>query len=125
MLKTEQEVRTFLNKRPHKGQVAIEIRLLDKEIERLCYISSEYGKDNSRLSHEYRQRNNCWTPMEKWDTKDRVKFHNNQDKKDKTEKQITQYKDLLKLLKDYDYVEPEQLKLDFNRLNEIIDKALG
>lgn len=124
MIKTEQELRTFLSKRPHKGLVNIEIRALNKEIERLNSISSEYGKANSRLSNGYKQRNRCWTPQEQWDTKDRVKFHNNQDNKTRIEKQIEDLKGILKQLKDYDYIEPEQLKLDFDVLNEVINKAL-
>lgn len=125
MIKTEQELRIFLNKRPNKSLVNIEIQTLNKEIERLNSISSEYGKANSRLSNQYRKRNNCWTPQEQWDTKDRVELHNNQDKKNKTDKQITEIKQILKQLKDYNYIEPQQLRLDFNVLNEVIKKALS
>lgn len=125
MIKTEQELRTFLNKRPNKLLVNLEIQTLNKEIERLNSISSEYGKANSRISNSYRQRNNCWIPQEQWDTKDRVKLHNNQDKKKQVDKQIEDIKSILKQLKDYDYIEPKQMKLDFNALNEVIEKALS
>lgn len=125
MIKSEQELRTFLNKRPNKSLVNIEIQALDKEIERLNSVSSEYGKDNSRLSNQYKKRNNCWTPQEQWDTKDRVKFHNNQDKKAKILAQIEDLKSLIKELKDYNYIEAVQMRLDFDALNETLKKALS
>ena len=125
MLKSEQELRNFLKERPSKSYVNIEIQTLNKEIERLNSISSEYGKDNSRISNSYKKRNGCWTPEEQWDRADRIKAHNNRDKQAKIEKQITEIKELIKLLKEYDYIEPTQMKLDFNALNEVIDKALS
>ena len=125
MIKSEQELRTFLHKRPNKSLVNIEIQSLNKEIERLNSVSSEYGKDNSRISNSYKKRNNCWIPQEQWDTKDRVKLHNNQDKKAKIAKQIEDLKAILKELKDYNYIEPVQMRFDFDALNETINKALS
>jgi len=124
MLKTMEELNSFLSKQPTKGQITVELQDIDKELKRLDSIRVEYGNANSRLSNDIKKKNNCWTHHTNYNVKDRQKFNNNLTKKQQIIDQITDLTAIKKELMDYKPIEYVQGKLDFAGLTEQLQKYL-
>lgn len=124
MLKTMEELKTFLSKQPTKGQITVELQDLNKEIKRLDSIRVEYGNANSRLSNDIKKKNNCWTHHTNYNVKDRQKFNNNITKRQQLIDQITDLVAIKKELMDYKPIEYVQGKLDFAGLTEQLQKYI-
>lgn len=125
MLKTEQELQEFLRKEPNKGQVTKELQELSKEIEKLNTVAVYYGKDNQSLSNEVNKKNHCWTHHSNYNNRDKAIFYNNKKKKQQILNQITNLNSIKKELQAYVPKEYVQMKLDFNKLDEVLNKALS